>query len=62
MWYKSISPYGNLEMYNMGYFSLKASLVGGSDSCFGALTSVIPTLVDQALILASAKDLQRTYA
>ena len=37
-------------------FSLKESLVGGSDSCSGALNSILPTLLDQTLILASAKD------
>ena len=56
VWYKSISPYGNLEMFIIGYVFIEESLVGDSDSCFGALTSVLPTLVDQALILASAKD------
>ena len=56
IWYKSISPYDNLEMFIIGYVFIEESLVGSSDSCFGALTSVLPTLVDQALIMASAKD------
>ena len=56
VWCKSISPYGNLEMFIIGYVFIEESLVGGSDSCFGALTSILSTLVDQALILASAKD------
>ena len=56
IWYKSISPYGNLEMFIIGYVFIEELLVGGSDSCFGALASVLLTLVDQALILASAKD------
>ena len=56
VWYKSIAPYGNSEMFIIGYVFIEESLVGGSGSCFGALTSVLPTLVNQALILAYTKD------
>ena len=60
LWYNSISPYGNLEMYIMGYIFIEGLI--SWRQCFGVLTSVSPTLVGQALILASAKVLQCAWA
>ena len=61
VWYNSISPYVSFEMYIMGYVFIEKlagwgqwPVLWGTYKCF--------TLVDEALILASAKDLQCAWA